>query len=391
MSETLGNTNIYGDEILQSPLLLSPEAYELYLEEKEVPTFVSVDRSIRLKAIDRCGLTCTFCHNEGTPVTVDNIGRVSTQFVNLGRSGRSSIYSMSNGVDFLSGNACADSDNGSMLEAINSIRETINTEEVHITGGEPTLHPDLPGLVEALASAGLVVKVTSNGEKFAPQAEALKRAGLTKVVFSIFGTTPEELAMVQSSRYQNEKFAERKLRALQSSILAAHEFGISAGANIVMPDESHKERIARVIEDFGDICKIRILNSLNLGESSYASIYELLAELGAKPIRTNITAGASGMSTDYVLPDGKEVGFKKIRRSHLPICDSCELKNDGCDEGYYGVRLYVDTEGTYRVGVCIQRMDLTKPLQEFLSGDLPEEINRHRVDEYNQFTKGVHL
>ena len=32
------------------------------------------DRTLRVKIIDACGMTCTFCHNEGTPVVSDNLG-----------------------------------------------------------------------------------------------------------------------------------------------------------------------------------------------------------------------------------------------------------------------------------------------------------------------------
>ncbi len=39
------------------------------------------DRTIRVKVIDECGLACTFCHNEGTPVTADNRGRTLLPFL----------------------------------------------------------------------------------------------------------------------------------------------------------------------------------------------------------------------------------------------------------------------------------------------------------------------
>lgn len=289
-------------------------------------------------------------------------------------------------MNFLSGEINPSNTDPRLKSAVASIGNVLELDEVHLTGGEPTLHPDLPGLVGTLATMGMRVKVTSNGEKFDVQAQRLKEAGLAKVVFSIFGTTPEELAAVQGPRFQNTAFGERKLASLKRSIFAANEAGISAGANIVMPDRSHEERIQRVIEEFGNICKIRVLNSLDQGEESYAAVYELLAKLRARPIKTNLTAGASGMSTDYELPNGTEIGFKKIRKSYLPTCNGCDLKDNGCEEGYYGVRMYVDRDGDYRVGVCIQRMDLTVPISEFLAGSLPQEIRQHRIDEYERLS-----
>lgn len=46
-----------------------------------------------------------------------------------------------------------------------------------------------------------------------------------------------------------------------------------------------------------------------------------------------------------------------------------------CLEGYYGMRLYRDLrEGNYKVGVCIQRMDLTEDIDKFLQGGICQEI-----------------
>lgn len=118
---------------------------------------------------------------------------------------------------------------------------------------------------------------------------------------------------------------------------------------------------------------------------AYNAIYELLDDLGAVPVGVNITAGASGMSIDYELPDGKKVGFKQIRQSYLEAsCGGCSLRGNGCDEGYYGMRMYPDRDNGYRMGVCIQRMDLTRPLDEFLASDLPAAIVNNREEEYNR-------
>ena len=42
-----------------------------------LPVHVQHDRTLRVKIIDACGMTCTFCHNEGTPVAADNLGRAA--------------------------------------------------------------------------------------------------------------------------------------------------------------------------------------------------------------------------------------------------------------------------------------------------------------------------
>lgn len=361
-------------------LNLSEKASLLRTSEYEAPLHITKDSSLRLKVLDQCGMACTFCHNEGTPVSVDNTTRPPEEFVSAGKSNRVSIYLDTNGADFVSGTVKPDH---TFNQAIDQLRESVFFDEVHLTGGEPTLHPQLPGVVKALVDRGNEVKITSNGERFYAIAPQLKEAGLNKVVFSIFGTTPAELAAIQGQKFSNEKFAALKLTALERSIAAANEHGISAAANIVMPNLDHAERIKGVIDRFGDNCKIRILNSLDEGASSYEAVYEFLAQLDAVPIGVNVTAGASGMSVDYLLPDGKEIGFKQIRRSYLDdVCNTCILKDNGCDEGYYGIRMYVDKVNQYRVGVCIQRMDLTRPIDEFTASSLPSMIANHRENDY---------
>ena len=68
----------------------------------DLPVEIRPDRTLRVKVIDACGMACTFCHNEGTPVTADNHGRTAGEFTGTpGPTGRVSIYLRTNGADFL--------------------------------------------------------------------------------------------------------------------------------------------------------------------------------------------------------------------------------------------------------------------------------------------------
>ncbi|MEU3573004.1 hypothetical protein AB0E96_31950 [Kitasatospora sp. NPDC036755] len=102
--------------------------------------------------IDDCGLACTFCHNEGTPVTADNRGRTELPFVaGPGRTGRVSIYSETNGVGFLAARMAPDV---SFRRAVRTVARAFDADEAHLTGGEPTLHTEVPALVAALTGMG---------------------------------------------------------------------------------------------------------------------------------------------------------------------------------------------------------------------------------------------
>jgi len=367
------STNPYGQEVA-----------DIIEAERNVPVTVNMDRSLRPKVLDACGMTCTFCHNEGTPVANDNKER--TTFLSIaGVSGRVSVFSETNGVNFLPGKMMPDE---RFVESLVVLRDGLGLDELHMTGGEPTLHPELPQLVAAAVAQGYTVKMTSNGENGTRMIPPCAEAGLSKVNFSIFGTTPEELAAVQNTRYGNTNLAAAKIKALHRSIATAVEHGVEVGANIVMPDISHVDRIRRVLEEFEPQLSVRILPDLDAGAESHYAIYKFLADLGAVPLDASIDAGSSNARVRYALPDGREVHFKQIRPTRMPeTCGDCSLNNpDDCKEGYYGVRLYADQAGEYKVGVCLQRMDLTMPIDEFTGSAVYNDVRTMREQEYADLT-----
>lgn len=240
--------------------------------ERHLPVEICPDRTLRVKIIDSCGLACTFCHNEGNPVTADNAGRHPGQFTGTpGRSGRVSIYLATNGASFLP--ARIEPDPGFAI-ALAAIRGSIDTGEVHFTGGEPTLHPRLAGLVDIAHRLGLTVGLTSNGENGAAVLKECAEAGLDRINVSVFGTTAEELAAVQAPRYLSAKLSERKLLALHETVEAGLRYGVKVSANVVIPDESHITRVLRIIEEYGREVVVRMLINLEDGSRSLNAIGE---------------------------------------------------------------------------------------------------------------------
>ncbi|SFK53219.1 radical SAM protein [Amycolatopsis sacchari] len=267
-----------------------------------LPVHVDRDRTLRVKIIDACGMTCTFCHNEGTPVTADNLGREAGSFAGSGRTGRVSIYTATNGASFLPAPVLPDTD---FHDALVALRQALDVTELHLTGGEPTLHTGLPRLVALARDAGYSVRMTSNGERGAEQMDRCAKAGLERINFSVFGTTPDELAAVQHERYRHPGRATRKLDALKSSIEAAIAAGIGVNANLVVPDHGHIARVHRLLDEYSPRLSVRLLNSLDHGHASIQAIEQALAERGAVPEARYLTAGVSGSRTAYRLPDGQ--------------------------------------------------------------------------------------
>ncbi len=345
---------------------------ELVDAEKHTPINVSMDRSIRPKVTDTCGMTCVFCHNEGTPVNESQ-----------SNGDRVSVFENFNQVNFMPGTMLP---NQRFSEVLSLMGKLLDLDELHWTGGEPTTNIHLAELSKIAKSIGFSVKMTSNGETGARRMEEYRMAGVESINFSIFGTTPQELAAVQAPKYRDERLAGAKLKNLSEAIVEASRVGIKAKANIVMIDPSHSDRIERVIDRFKDYADIRILPDLDKGDSSKIAIYDLLSRIGAKPVKREITAGSSNALVTFELGDGYKVGYKQIRIARLPdTCSTCSLNNpQDCKEGYYGIRLYIDDSGSYKVGICLQRMDLTVSVDEFVASDLPQEIMDYKKREYRE-------
>lgn len=345
--------------------------------EIEAPIQIEMDDTIRAKITDHCGMTCTFCHNEGTPVA----NQLGTQAL------RVSIYEDTNGVGFMPGQMRP---TASFRDLLTALRDQVNTHELHWTGGEPTLSPDIVEMTHLASSElGLRVKMTSNGELGVRRIRELANAGLTGINFSIFGTTPTELSAVQSMAQSNPAWAARKLDRLNEAIYEAGSAGIKVGANIVVGGPEDEERVMHIIDSYPHTVRIRLQADLDNQQQAWDSIYSLLSQLDARPVNTVATAGISSIKVTYRLPNGKLIDFKRFMDVKLPeTCVGCRYNNPiDCKEGFYGLRLYVGQDDDYKVGVCLRRMDLTVDSDDFFSSPLPQEVLELRASQYQTLTQ----
>jgi cyclic pyranopterin phosphate synthase len=72
------------------------------------------------------------------------------------------------------------------IERLARIAVDLGIEEVRLTGGEPTLRPDLPRLVERLSAVDVrSLSLTTNGFLLKSMARSLAEAGLTRINVSL--------------------------------------------------------------------------------------------------------------------------------------------------------------------------------------------------------------
>ena len=99
---------------------------------------------------------------------------------------------------------------------------------VIFTGGEPTLHPDLPGLVAYAAKLGLEARLVTNGQRTASRAylASLKRAGLSQMHVSLHSHLPK----LQDYLSRKRGSARRVRRTLEH----AGALGVPVSVNMVI-------------------------------------------------------------------------------------------------------------------------------------------------------------
>jgi len=108
-----------------------------------------------------------------------------------------------------------------LARIIKDAREVAAISRIIFTGGEPTLHPQFSGVIEAVATAGLTSSFVTNGWHFERIWPAIlaNRASITHVAFSLDGITQET-----HDRWRGSGSFERLVRAFSRCYKASLPF-----------------------------------------------------------------------------------------------------------------------------------------------------------------------
>ena len=99
---------------------------------------------------------------------------------------------------------------------------------VILTGGEPTLHPELPRIARYARDQGLHVRMITNGHRLADErfAEEMASAGLQLVHVSVYSNRPD----VEERLRGTPGTLERAYQAISN----AHKYGVDVNINCVI-------------------------------------------------------------------------------------------------------------------------------------------------------------
>jgi len=289
---------------------------------------------LRISITPRCNLNCIFCHREGiegegarlmTPEEIERIVRIAMEF---------------------------------------------GVSSVKLTGGEPTMRPDLLEIVERLGELGLSdLSMTTNGFKIPELAEKLKKKGLKRVNISLHTVSPEKFAWITGipDPEKGNRVFQRTVEAIRKSI----EVGFDpVKLNVVVMKNVNEGEINDLI-DFAEKLNSSgnvILQLIELVSCGYApkifrkyyfnlaGLEEEVSGMAVKKVVRKLH-----LRSQYLLPNGVWVEFVRPTNNYV-FC-----MNDN--------RLRITHDGAFKP--CLMRDDNHIPfLNAMRSGADDEELKK---------------
>jgi cyclic pyranopterin phosphate synthase len=246
--------------------------------------------SLRISVTDRCNMRCRYCMPEddyqwlprASILSFEEIARLAGIFAGLGAG------------------------------------------KVRLTGGEPLLRHDLPQLVGQLAQVAGVrdLALTTNGILLAPQAAALRAAGLGRITVSLDTLRPERMTEFARSDRHPEVLA-----GIRSAVAAGFE---AVKLNAVVIRGYNDDEVLPLLE-FGrqEGVEVRFIEYMDVGGAtrwtrdqvvSQTEILDMVARHhgAAEPM----PARAAAPAERFRLADGTTFGI--IASTTAPFCRDCD-------------------------------------------------------------------
>jgi cyclic pyranopterin phosphate synthase len=284
-------------------------------------------RSLRISVTDRCNLRCHYCMPE-------------------------EHYTWLPRADIL---------RFEEMDRLASVFTELGVDRVRITGGEPLLRRDLPGLIQRLAGNPRIrdLAMTTNGVRLAGLAAGLRAAGLHRITVS--------LDTLRLARFKALTRSDELPEVLRGIDAAATHFGSLKLDTVVIRGVNEDELVDLVDFARSRRAEIRFIEYMDVGGATRWSMEavvtrrEVLQRLAehygpVAPIQEESSAPADR----YRLPDGTIFGV--ISSTTEPFCRRCDRSRLTADGMWY-LCLY-----------AIQGTDLRAPLRRGASDEELREM-----------------
>lgn len=267
-------------------------------------------RNLRISVTDRCNLRCQYCMPE-------------EEYVWLAREDLLHFEEVSDLVDIF-------------LE--------LGVDKVRLTGGEPLLRRDLPGLVRMLAAKPSIrdLAMTTNGVLLADQARALRDAGLHRVTVSLDTLHPD--------RFKELTRRDSHARVLEG-IDAVNRAGFKGlKLDTVVMRGTNDDELPDMIEYGKRVgAEVRFIEYMDVGGATSWSMDKVFPRTAMLEVLARhygplqpVVEGSSAPADRFVVRDGTVFGI--ISSTTAPFCRSCDRSRLTAD-GLWYLCLYAE-DGT---------------------------------------------
>ena len=197
---------------------------------------------------------------------------------------------------------------------------TLGIRKVRLTGGEPLVRKGLPDLVRELSRIPGIEEVvmTTNGALLSEHAEALARAGLSRVNVSLDTLRPERFREITRLG---------RLKDVWEGIRAAREVGlVPIKLNAVILRGVNEDEVAELAALARQGFSVRFIEWMPLGSvgEDFRRRFVPGGEIRARVeerLGPLVPLRREGPARVFALPGGGEVGF--ITAISAPFCSSC--------------------------------------------------------------------
>ena len=255
-----------------------------------IDRFGRVVRDLRLSITDRCNFRCTYCLTPDARFLATSDRLSTAELIRVGR-----------------------------------VFARLGIERLRVTGGEPSVHPDLIEILSALSPLFHDVSMTTNGSLLDDDsARAWKAAGLRRVTISIDSLDPARFQAVTRSNVTSERVLAGLRAAINAglgpvkvnSVLLAGVNDADAPALAALARELALE--VRFIEfmplDADGIWSHDTVVSSERTISGISKVFPLVLEGRDRPDRTAVR---------YRFVDGAEGSVSTIAPVSTPFCAEC--------------------------------------------------------------------
>ena len=251
-------------------------------------------QDLRISVIDRCNFRCTYC-------------------MPAGNGNQYSFLPQENWLSF------------DDIERLTRIAVRLGVSKIRLTGGEPLLRPNLPGLIQRLRRIpGITdLALTTNGSLLAQYAATLKETGLDRITVSL--NTLDEHIFRQMSGWKGE--VNRVLEGIDTAAAA----GITnIKVNVVLQKNVNDRHVLDLAKYFKNRRIIlRFIEYMDVGTCNHWNMAEVVPSIEVvelinrhfpiKPLKSNYFGE---VASRYRYTDGSgEIGF--ITSITQPFCHSC--------------------------------------------------------------------